>query len=131
MHFSFVLTVFFLLLASIVRDEGVSLAYDICNAYLHSNIFIDNSTRISFSKTPALTISCLGLGSQNTLYTKCGHNPLLNCHFSFCFQEMYHEILAQIYHVTCVLPQLIFDLSASNLLLSLILFYRNKLTFLK
>ena len=90
MHFSFLLTVFFLILATIVRDEGVSLADDICNAYLHSNIFIDNSTRISFSKTPALTLSCLGIWTQNTLYKKCGHNPL-NCHLnSFCFQEMYH-----------------------------------------
>ena len=77
MHFSFVLTVFFLLLATIVRDEGVSLAHDICNAYLQSNIFIDNSTRISFSKTPALTLSCLGLCTQNTLYKKCCHNPSL------------------------------------------------------
>ena len=77
MHFSFVLTVFFLLLSTIVRDEGVSLADDICNAYLHSNSFIDNSTRISFSKTPALTLSCLGLCTQNTLYKKCGHNPSL------------------------------------------------------
>ena len=33
MHFSFVLTVFFLILATIVRDEGVSLADDICNVY--------------------------------------------------------------------------------------------------
>ena len=77
MHFSFVLTVFFLLLATIVRDEGVSLADDICNVYIQSNIFIDNSTRISFSKTPALTLSCLGLCTQNTLFKKCGHNPSL------------------------------------------------------
>ena len=77
MHFSFVLTIFFLLLATIVRDTGVFLADDICNAYLHSNIFIDNSTRLSFSKTPALTLSCLGLCTQNTLYKKCGHNPSL------------------------------------------------------
>ena len=77
MHFSFVFTVFFLLLASIVRDERVSVADDICNAYLHSNIFIDNSTRISFSKTPALTLSCLGLCTQNTLNKKCGHNTSL------------------------------------------------------
>ena len=79
MHFSFVFTVFFLLLASIVRDERVSVADDICNAYLtlHSTIFINNSTRISFSKTPALTLSCLGLCTQNTLYKKCGHNPSL------------------------------------------------------
>ena len=71
------LAVFFLLLATLVRDTGVSLADDICNAYLHSNIFIDNSTRLSFSKTPALTLSCLGLCTQNTLYKKCGHNPSL------------------------------------------------------
>ena len=77
MHFSFVPTVFFLLLATIVRDEGVSLADDICNVYIQSNIFIDNSTRISFSKTPALTLSCLGLCTQNTLFKKCGHNPSL------------------------------------------------------
>ena len=49
----------------------------ICHAYLHSNIFIDNSTRLSFSKTQALTLSCLGLCTQNTLYKKCGHNPSL------------------------------------------------------
>ena len=77
MHFSFVLTVFFLILATIVRDECVSLADDICNVYLHCNIFIDNSTRISFSKTPALTLSCLGICTQDTLYKKCGHNPSL------------------------------------------------------
>ena len=77
MHFSFVLTVFFLILATIVRDTGVYLADDICNAYLHSNIFIDNSTRLSFSNTPALTLSCLGLCTQNTLYKKCGHKPSL------------------------------------------------------
>ena len=77
MHFSFVLTVFFLILATIVCDEGVSLADDICNAYLHCNIYIDNSTRINFSKTPALTLSCLGICTQNTLYKKCGHNPSL------------------------------------------------------
>ena len=74
MHFSFVLTVFFLFLATLVRDEGVSLADDICNAYLQSHIFMDNSTRISFSKTPALTLFCLGLFTQNTLYKKCCHN---------------------------------------------------------
>ena len=38
---------------------------------------IDNSTRISFSKMPALTLSCLGLCTQNTLFKKCGHNPSL------------------------------------------------------
>ena len=74
MLFSFVLTVFFLILATIVRDEGVSLADDICNVYLPGNIFIDNSTRISFSKTPALTIEyrwsqCL-LGSKLHTQTK-------------------------------------------------------------
>ena len=42
-----------------------------------TDIFIDNSTRISFSKTPALTLSCLGLCTQNTLFKKCGHNPSL------------------------------------------------------
>ena len=77
MHLSFVLTVFFLLLATIFRDTGVPPADYICNAYLHSNIFIDNATRLSFSKTPALTVSCLGLCTQNTLYKKCGHNPSL------------------------------------------------------
>ena len=55
MHFAFVLTVFFLFLATIVRDTGVSLADDISIAYLHSNI----------------------LCTQNTLYKKCGHNPSL------------------------------------------------------
>ena len=53
-------------------------------------IFIESSTRISFSKTPALTLSCLGLCTQNTLYKNAVTTHLLNCHFSFCFQEMYH-----------------------------------------
>ena len=30
-----------------------------------------------YQKTPALTLSCLGLCTQNTLYKKCGHNRSL------------------------------------------------------
>ena len=45
---------------------------------------------------PALAYAHKIHGTRNAVTTH-----LLNCHFSFCFQEMYQYILTQIDHVTC------------------------------
>ena len=75
MYFLFVLVICLLSLSTLFKDKCYSLEEDIYNAYRHSEIFINNSIRISFSKTPPLHLSCLGLCTHRKLYTKSGCDP--------------------------------------------------------
>ena len=68
MHFLFVLVVCLLSLPTLFKDKCYFLGEDVYNTYKHSDIFINNSIRISFSKTPALNLSCLGLCTHTTVY---------------------------------------------------------------
>ena len=75
MNFIFMLVICLLSLPTLFNDKYYSLEEVIYNTYKHYDIFIINSIRISFPKTPALHISCLGLCTHNKLYTKSGCNP--------------------------------------------------------
>ena len=75
MYFLFVLVVCLLSLSALFKDKCYSLGEDIHNTYKHSEIFINNNIRISFSKTPSLHLSSLGLCTHRNLPTKYGCNP--------------------------------------------------------
>ena len=75
MYFLFVLVICLLSLSTLFKEKCYSLEEDIYNTYRHSEIFINNSIRISFSKTPPLHFSCLGLCTHSNFYTKSGFNP--------------------------------------------------------
>ena len=70
MYFLFVLVICLFSLPTLFKDKCCSLEEDIYNTYKHSEIFIDNSIRITFSKTPALHLSCLGICTHRNLYKK-------------------------------------------------------------
>ena len=74
MYFLFVMVICLLPL-SLFKDKYYSLEENIYNTYKHSEIFINNSIRIRFSKTPALQVFCLGLCTHRKVCTKSGCNP--------------------------------------------------------
>ena len=74
-YFLFVLVICLLSLSTLFKEKCYYFEEDIYNTYRHSEIFINNSIRISFSQTSPLHLSCLGLCTHRKWSTKSGCNP--------------------------------------------------------
>ena len=90
MYFLFVLVVCLLSLPILFKDKCYSLEDDIYKTYKHSEIFINNSIRISFSKTPALHLSCLGLCTHRN----CIQNLVVTHHLT-CLSYIFLQVMSQ------------------------------------
>ena len=62
-------------LSTLFKEKCYSSEEDIYITCRHSEIFINNSVRISFSRTSPLHLSCLGLCTYRKWSTKSGCNP--------------------------------------------------------
>ena len=94
MYFIFVLVICLLSLSTLFKDKCYSLDEYIYSIYIyrHSEIFINNSIRISFSKTPALHFSCLAW----FMYTqKIEIVDLAVTHHLGCLSSSFLQVMSQ------------------------------------